>query len=205
MPIGPVSVRARTIRPGHRVDLVEAALTEGDGVELALARGWRMRRSHIDGLPAGATATATVGPPPTTTSFNDFFALGVDVHYGVSVDAQFVSGGFDEPGPATVWMRMRVPLVEGEEPSPLSRVLVVADSGNGVSSVADFTRLLYINTDLTVSLHRPAVGPWICLDASTTIDGDGSGLTTTRLADGDGEIGTALQTLFVEPRHGSEQ
>ena len=39
---------------------------------------------------------------------------------------------FLEPGPAVVWMRSRVPVVvAGEELTPLQRVLVVADSGNG--------------------------------------------------------------------------
>jgi hypothetical protein len=40
-------------------------------------------------------------------------------------------GGFLEPGPATVWMRMGCALVAGEEPTPLQRTLVAADVGNG--------------------------------------------------------------------------
>jgi hypothetical protein len=44
-----------------------------------------------------------------------------------------ISGAIGEPGPAEAWTRMRYPLVPGEEPSPLQRVLTVADSGNGLS------------------------------------------------------------------------
>ena len=70
-------------------------------------------------------------------------------------------------GPALVWMRMRQPLVEGEEPSPLQRVLVAADSGNGVSATLDWSRYLFINVDLSVHLHRMPEGEWVCLDAVT--------------------------------------
>lgn len=198
VPIGLVAVRTRVVRPGRRVDLVDAVLTDGDGVELALARAWRMRTTDLDGLPGPAEPAPPPGPDQAT--HRDFFAVDADVHYGTSVEARFIAGGFTEPGPAVVWMRMSVPLVAGEQPSPLSRVLVVADSGNGVSALADPRRLLFINTDLTVTVHRQPVGEWICLDASTLLDPGGSGVATSRLSDTGGGIGTAMQTLFVEPR-----
>lgn len=197
VPIGPVALRTRVARPGRRVDLIDAVLTDGNGVELALARAWRMRTTDLAGLP-GALAPAPP-PGPDRAAQRAFFPVDAEVHYGTSVEARFVTGGFTEQGPAVVWMRMRVALVEGEQPSPLSRVLVAADSGNGVSSVADPTRLLFINTDLTVSLHRKPAGEWICLDASTLLDPGGSGVAISRLSDTGGGIGTAMQTLFVEP------
>jgi hypothetical protein len=49
------------------------------------------------------------------------------------MDWRFARGGFLEPGAATAWMRMRVQLVEGEEPSPLTRVLVAAAGGSAVA------------------------------------------------------------------------
>jgi hypothetical protein len=114
------------------------------------------------------------------------------------MDWLFVRGAFLEPGPATVWMRMQVPLVAGEEPSPLQRVLVAADSGNGVSAELDYHRYLFINTDLSVHLLRPPVGEWVCLDATTRVDG--LGLTDTALWDQRGRIGLAAQTLLVRER-----
>ena len=198
VPIGPVAVRTRVVRPGRRVDLVDAVLTDGDGVEMALARAWRMRTADLDALPGAA---APVPPPgPEHGVQRQFFAITAEVHYGTSMETRFITGGFTTAGPAMAWMRMGVPLVEGEPPSPLTRVLVAADSGNGLSAVADPTRLLFVNTDLTVSLHREAVGEWVCLDASTLLDTGGSGVATSRLSDTGGGIGTALQTLFVEPR-----
>src|SRR5205814_1941321 len=79
-----------------------------------------------------------------------------------------VAGGFHRPGPARVWSRMRHPLVPDEEPSPLQRVLAVADSGNGLSGELDLSSWFFINPELTVHLHREAVGEWVCIEAATT-------------------------------------
>lgn len=198
VPIGPVRVRTTTVRPGGRVDLVAAVLTDRGDTELALCRGWRIRTTAID-VPDDAT-TPEPPPGPELGDHRPFFAVDADVHYGTSVEIRFLSGGFLDPGPADVWMRMLLPLVPDEEPSALTRVLVVADSGNGISAVADPTEVLFVNTDLTVHLHRHPVGEWIRLQAETVIDTRGSGLATSRLSDTDGAIGTALQTLFVQPR-----
>ena len=119
---------------------------------------------------------------------------------GRRVEYRFVEGSFVEPGPATVWMRSRVPLIAGEAISPLGRMLVVADSGNGVSATLDWRRFLFINVDLTVHLHRHPIGEWVCLDAVTLPQGDGIGLADTALWDEKGPIGRAAQTLLVAER-----
>jgi Acyl-CoA thioesterase C-terminal domain len=103
-------------------------------------------------------------------------------------------------GPATAWLEMKVPLVEGEVPSPLVRVLVAADSGNGVSCALDPERYLFVNTDLNVFLHRPPEGEWIGMDSRALVDGSGVGLTETVLHDRSGPVGRALQTLYVAER-----
>jgi hypothetical protein len=99
-----------------------------------------------------------------------------------------------------MWGRMRYPLVPDEEPSPLERVLIVADSGNGASSVLDLTGWYFINPELTVHLHREAVGDWIRLDATTTVSAGGAGLATSVLSDVDGPVGAGAQSLLVTPR-----
>jgi hypothetical protein len=109
-------------------------------------------------------------------------------------------GGLGAPGPAAVWARMRHPLVPDEEPGPLERVLATADSGNGVSWELDLSRWLFINPELTVHLHREAVGEWICLDAQTAISTGGAGLATSVLSDASGPVGVGAQSLLVAPR-----
>jgi hypothetical protein len=103
-------------------------------------------------------------------------------------------------GPSAVWFRMHYPLVAGEEPSPLQRVAVAADSSNGISAVLDFRRYLFVNSDLTINLLRVPRGEWICIDARTHLGPSGGGLAESRIFDAEGLIGRATQSLTVRRR-----
>ena len=111
-----------------------------------------------------------------------------------------VQGGFLESGPATMWMRQKVPLVAGEEPSPLQRLLVVADVGNGISAVLDWRSYIFINVDLTVVLERMPEGEWICVDAVTRPRETGVGSAESELSDRRGRVGRGIQTLLFAER-----
>jgi hypothetical protein len=213
VPIAPLRVEARVARPGRSVELVEASLSDSDG-EVIRATAWRLRSAEVE-LPAGLTSVdgpGLIGTSPST--FRPGFAppgahearpgsfppTGHDVGYHTAMEYRFVQGDFGILGPALVWMRMRQPLIAGEEPSPLQRVLVAADSGNGVSATLDWGRYLFINVDLTVHLHRALAGEWVCLDSVTIPEPGGIGLADTALYDGRGPIGRAAQTLLIDER-----
>jgi len=104
------------------------------------------------------------------------------------------------PGPSAVWFRMQYPLIAGEEPSAFQRVAVAADSSNGISAVLDFSRYLFVNSDLTINLLRVPRGEWICIDARTLPGPSGSGLAEARIFDVSGLIGRATQSLSVRAR-----
>jgi hypothetical protein len=116
------------------------------------------------------------------------------------MELRFQSGGFMELGPATAWLRMRDPLVSGEQPSPLQRTLIAADVGNGISAALDFRRFVFVNVDLTVHLERMPVGEWVCVDATTFPRPSGIGIAESVLSDHQGRIGRALQTLLISER-----
>lgn len=196
LPVGELTLAARVLRPGRSVELIEAELSAG-GRPAASARAWSIRTADLD-LPVGTTNSADAAPPrpdQAMTAPSDW-----DVGYLRAVEWRFARGGFGEPGRATVWTRLRYPLVPDEEPSPLQRVLAVADSGNGVSGVLDVASWLFINTELTVHLHRPAEGAWVCLDAATTVQPHGVGLAESVLYDERGRIGRGAQALLIGPR-----
>ena len=200
VPIGTLSVATRMLRPGRRVELLEATLLDGDEPVMR-ATAWRIRVGEVDIDPALAQVPAPPGPEHGGEV--PFFPTGYDVGYHTATEWRFLSGGFMEPGPATVWMRSRVAVVAGEELTPLQRVLVGVDSGNGVSSTLDVRRHLFINTDLVVALHRMPVGEWICLDAVTVPERTGIGMSDTALFDERGGIGRATQVLLVDERPGA--
>ena len=213
VPIAPLTVEARIVRPGRSVELVDASLSDAEG-EVIKARAWRLRIAPVD-LPTGIGSrdgSGLIGSSPSTlrpgfapegpalARAGGFPETGSDVGYHTAMEYRFLSGSFTEPGPAVVWMRMRQPLVEGEDPSPLQRVLVAADSGNGVSAALDWNRYLFINVELTVHLHRALVGEWVCMDAITIAEPNGVGVADTALCDEDGPIGRAVQALLVGER-----
>jgi hypothetical protein len=93
-----------------------------------------------------------------------------------------------------------MPLVAGEAPTPLQRTVAFADFGNGLSRALDFSTHLFVNTDLTVHLHREPEGEWVALDARTDLDRTGVGQATSILRDRHGRLGVAAQSLFVAQR-----
>ncbi|MBX6387104.1 MAG: thioesterase family protein [Microbispora sp.] len=195
VPVAEVEVRGELLRDGKRVQCLGASLTSG-GRELVRATAWRIREA---GSPASeAAAPPAPVPPPSPGDEESWIARGFG--YGRATDWRFVKGSPEEPGPAVAWGRTRVPLVEGEETTPLERLAMFADSGNGISCALDFDAYMFANVDLTISLFRDPEGEWICLDAATTIGPRGRGLTRTTLFDQHGEVGAATQTLFVGPR-----
>jgi Thioesterase-like superfamily len=200
VPIAPLVATARVARPGRSVELLEATLARADdATEIMRASAWRLRTTELE-LPGDSGLPEAPIPGPEAGRQVPFFPTDVEVGYFTAMEYRFVAGAFREPGPATVWMRMRGPLVEGEAPTPLQRVMVAADSGNGVSAALDFGAFVFINTELTVHLARHPEGEWVGLDAVTTALPTGVGLTETALHDERGPIGRAAQTLLVDAR-----
>ena len=192
VPVTELTVTAGLLRPGRSVQLAVATLTAG-GRDVARATGWWYRLGDT------AAASGAAGPPPLPDQPDP-----VDQRwpggYLQAMEWRRVKGDFAEPGPAVIWSRMRVPLVEGEQPSPAQRLLASADSGNGVGSALPLDRWLYVNTELTVHVLRPPEGEWFCLDSVTTIGPSGGGYAVTTLSDTAGEVGRGAQALLVRPR-----
>ena len=116
------------------------------------------------------------------------------------MDVRFVAGGLLEPGPATVWLRMRQPLVAGEEPSPLQRVLVTADVGNGVSASLDSAATSSSTSTSPSTWSGCRRGSGSASMPGTLPQPSGNGTAESVLSDSDGRIGRALQTLLIAQR-----
>lgn len=199
VPVADVVVVARLIRTGRKVAFAEAQLALADRPDRPLMRlgAWLMRQ-----LPAPMelppTPTDPAPPPPGTERLPRSRWTGSSLGYLDAISWRWPEGFTERLGPSTVWTRQKIDLVAGEPVSGMQRVLVIADSGSGVSMVADPKDLLFINTDLTVHLHRPPVGDLIWMDCRSTLDPAGVGLARTILGDEAGAIGVAAQCLFVD-------
>lgn len=202
IPADVLAVRTSVVRPGRRVDLLAAEVSDTAGRAVLHARVWRLRvRTPAIDLPV---VTGGLPHPDTLAARTGFFRPVGWQGYLEAMETRFVRGSWADPGPATAWFRMRHPLLADEDPDPVERVLIAADSGNGISHRAGPGTPLgpegvFINVDLSVHLLRPPTGEWVGLEADTMLDPAGLGLASSVLHDPHGPIGRAAQSLMVEP------
>ena len=195
VPVARLEIAARVIRAGKTVQMAEAALSDNEG-EVMRATAWRFRTEKLP-LPAAGVSSPPIEFEQATETKPSFVPWPGYLH---AMEWRFVAGDFAGPGPAAAWIRMRVPLLADEEPSPLTRVLAAADSASGISAVLDWDQWMFINTDLTVNLHRMPAGRWVGLFAETTIESHGIGLARSTIYDEAVAIGAGAQSLYVARR-----
>lgn len=195
VPVAPLTIETEVVREGRKIQLCAVRLF-ANGVEVVRATVLKVRAQNVV-LPDGIAEEpidlpgpdAGVEEPPQGS--NNFIG-------GVTLRA--VKGGFLKLGPGAIWFRADRPMVEGSPNSQAMRAALSADFSNGVSSVLDFRKWMFINADLTVTLARQPVGEWILLNSEMTLGADGAGIAVSRLGDVQGYFGRAIQCLVVEPR-----
>jgi hypothetical protein len=200
VPVGPVRVRTTVVRPGRRIELVEAVLTGADDRPLMRLSAWRLRVREDDGTGGGTPQPHPAPAGPEDSRPEDAAFFSEEIAYHRALEWRFATGSFNAPGPAAAWTRPRCSLVEGEPMTPLEHLLVMTDAASGISAALDWNTVTFANVDLGLALHRPPRGEWLGMDASTVLGGTGAAQCFAVLFDGDGAIGRSSQSLFVEPR-----
>lgn len=187
-------VELETVREGKKVRVARAYLLAAkDGKAVASAEALFVRR---DASIAEASPVEPPRAPGDCPPFEFSFFEG-PVGYHTAMESRLLDGVFGQ-GRLAVWMRTRVSVLPGETPSPIQRVVVAADSGNGISVALDLAKYTFVNPDLTVVLGREPESEWIALHAKTTIGPDGIGIADTQIFDERGVVGRGLQSLIVE-------
>lgn len=196
VPVGDLAASAEVVRPGARIQLSSAVLRTPERAVMR-ATAW-----HILAEPGRSRPVSRgfVAPPMPANETKTFFPGVTLFPFADAIEWRFVSGSFEAPGPATVWTRCRIPIVEGMTPTGLQRLLVMADAANGISAELPVTTWTFVPIDLTVVLERHPDGEWVGMSSATTIGADGIGYSDSTLFDADGLVGRSLQTLFVAPR-----
>lgn len=201
VPLSPLVARARVVRPGRKVQWVEAALHAAD-VEVARATLLRIRAAEIPWpgrVAGGDVARSFPGPDDAAAARAPWTEKYPPAYHSHATEHRVVRGAWGALGPTTDWIRLRVPVVAGTTPSALERVAAAADFGNGISSALPYESHRFINPDLTVTLHRLPATEWVGLDAATFPERHGVGVAESVLWDERGRIGHAAQTLVLEP------
>ena len=205
IPLREVVVEVSPIKPGRRVHLTEARMSV-DGRVAVTARAWHIVAG--DRPPAlGEEQMAAMGegrmapsPLPSRPTPQNFYPGLEDWGYGRSIEWRVTRGSLDSLGPADVWARVRLPLVDGMPLTGQDRVLIAADSANGLSLSLPLERWFSIPPTMTATLLRPPRGEWVNLACRTHLTDDGIGLAHADLFDPDGFIGEVAQPLLVQER-----
>lgn len=193
VPVAPIDVRVDKVA-GRSIGRWEVSLSAG-GTVRAIAHAVSQPAVHTSTPPTDDVLSLpldTTGPPVRIPGMPEVESF----HY-TAVESHLATGTVTHPGPAAAWVRLLNPIIEGQETTSLMRVLAAADFGHGISWELPISGYTWANADLSIHLLRPARGEWIGLDARTTIDPTGQGLTRTELYDADGHVGTALAGLVI--------
>lgn len=200
VPVTRTKVSARIVRPGRKIELLSAELSTlgetGEFTVFATASAWRM--TTVD-----TTAAAQVRDPALPEQSVDAalnFEWGQQGYtYSDSIELRWMTAA-NADGPGLAWVRPRLPLLLGEETTPLQNSFLVVDAANGLGATLDPAKWIFLNTDLTVHLHRAPRGEWVGISAESSIGPDGIGMCAAVVHDQDGPLGRSAQSLLVRER-----
>jgi acyl-coenzyme A thioesterase PaaI-like protein len=191
VPLAPLDVEATLIKGGRRSQVVDVSITADDRIVARASSQWVR--------PGPGSPVGDGPPPPRPDQIADPGASDFDYpRPGFNCDAselRFVEGSTEDPGPATIWVRLTSPLIAGEATSPFVRAATVADLTAAAGWDRSPSGTSYINPDLTLELTRYPVGPWVAIVASNRRAGHGAGYNHGVLYDDDGSFGLVIQSL----------
>lgn len=191
--LSPVEVTTRLVRDGYRIKVVDAEFISG-GVSCGRATCQLLRRTqNPEGLiwtpePWGAPLPHEIEPPADPRAA-----------MGGMWKIRPISGGFGTVGVRKIWMAEVRDLVEGEPWTPFSRVAVAADFASPFANAGE-AGLQYINSDVTVYLHREPVSEWVGFEVVNHGATDGVAIGECFLHDEQGPIGSAGCTALAQKR-----
>jgi hypothetical protein len=191
--LSPVEVTTRVVREGYRIKVIDAEFISA-GVSAGRATCQLLRRTE---RPDGTVWTPPdwdvpkpdeIPPPePRNHPMGGMWAM------------RPITGGFGVVGQKRTWMAEVRELVEGRALTPFVRVAVAADFASPFANAGD-QGLKYINSDVTVYLHREPAGEWIGFEVTDHGATDGVAFGQCRLYDVEGPIGEASCCALAQKR-----
>ena len=201
VPMAGFAIETEIVKAGRATGTTRATIVDAEGAPRAVATGMHVITSPLALFPA-VLDNSGVETPRLADAEPGAFPISRLLHdqpaFNRGVELRYPHGEDEHPGATTVWMRT-LALLADEEPSPFQRICPLADCGNAFSRHAEPGQVQFINTDLTIALHRDPVGEWLGSRVSSHWQPSGVGLADALLFDDDGPVGRALQTLLLRP------
>jgi Thioesterase-like superfamily len=196
LPMSRLDATVHVARKGQRLEVLDCELTNG-GRLVARCSLVRVRPLPLT-LPEGAPSPSDELPADTPEVFHEApvfdpnrrFFVGSGIEMRVPDPGRFGAG--------VAWYRLMIPTVPGRAPSQTARAAAAADFGNGISGFRnEYLPVAFPNADLVMHLGRQPEGEWVRLQATSEWRADGIGLARGELADRNGSIGLAQQSLVL--------
>lgn len=192
--LSPVEVTTRVVREGRRIKVVDAEFVSG-GVSAGRATCQLLRRTEATPGTVWKPANWDV-PKPADIAPPDDPRAGMGGMWAMRP----ITGAFGTVGPRRTWMSEVRELVEGRALTPFTRVAVAADFASPFANAGD-KGLEYINSDVTVYLHRELRGEWLGFEVINHGSTDGIGIGECFLYDEAGPIGSASCCALAQKRN----
>ena len=187
----PVEVNTKLVRDGLRIRVIEADFLSS-GVPMARASGQLLRRTEN---PEGQVWS----PPNWDVPKPSEIPAPTDPRLGMNGKwtTRPIVGAMGTVGPRRLWMSEVRELVEGAPLTPFVRVAVAADFASPFANAGD-QGLGYINSDVTIYLHRVPVSRWIGFEVVNHRATDGIAIGECFLYDQQGAIGTSTVAALAQ-------
>jgi hypothetical protein len=187
----PIEVTTKLIRDGLRIRVVEAEFVSG-GVAMTHASCQLLRRTEN---PQGEVWSPPNwdAPPPAAIAAPTDPKLGMHGKW----TTRPIVGAMGSLGPRRLWMSEVRELVAGTPLTPFVRVAVAADFASPFANAGDHG-LGFINSDVTLYLHRLPVTQWIGFEVVNHHATDGVAIGECWLHDERGPIGTSTVAALAQ-------
>jgi hypothetical protein len=190
-------VETEMLRDGRKAKTLQVRLLDG---ETEIGRCTALLTAQGSASPADPFSTTTGGDaPPESGTPPPAFAQKWS-RYFQTVSVRLIEGALEKPGPAAAWMRLDVPMVEGETNTPLLQAVQAADFSSGVAQIVDMRQWTFINPEISMYFFRAPKDEWILIRSRTRVGANGAGLTTATLSDRSGPFAEVMQAMTFEKR-----
>jgi hypothetical protein len=189
------------LRDGRKAKTMQARLLDGD---VEIGRCTALLTMQGGASPPDPFSNDARDAAPETGTPPPAFAQKWS-RYFQNVSVRLIDGALEKPGPAAAWMRLDVPMVEGETNTPLLQAVQAADFASGVGQIVDMGEWTFINPEISLYFFRPPEGEWILIRSRTRAGADGAGLTMASLSDHKGPFAEVLQAMMFERRAAQAQ
>ncbi|WP_328408697.1 thioesterase family protein [Nocardia sp. NBC_00403] len=186
----PVTVVTELVREGKRIRVADAALMQ-DGADVARATAIFLKRSV---QPPGEVWTRGDGPRPPEVPIADGPTPPLWNSDGRPDGWSSRIGEHQNGGRKRTW-QVPMSVIEGETSSPFAGAAMIGEATSMMTNWGS-EGIGFINTDLTLALARPAIGPEIGLEADSHISADGIAVGSATLFDRSGSFGTCMVTAL---------